>query len=107
MPAPAPRAAARDRLAPWLPVPGATGRPAFPAAPPPPARPASLDDAGRALVTRCLNEVMGPIAPLLVRRAEIPGMDAEDLAAGCAGFVRHASERTRFLALVSHAKVSQ
>lgn len=60
-----------------------------------------LDEAGRAWVTRCLAEVMGPIAPLLVRRAESPGMNAEALAGQCAGFVRHPQERTQFLELVS------
>ena len=73
-------------------------RPA-PPTPFPPAEP-PLDDAERERIADCLAEVIGPIAPLLVGRAETPGMSAASLTAGLAGYVRHSGERQRFLALV-------
>lgn len=52
-------------------------------------------------ITRCLAEIMGPIAPRLVWRAEMTSSTYEAIVQRCAGYVRHGNERARFLALVS------
>ncbi|MCQ8278644.1 serine/threonine protein kinase [Acetobacteraceae bacterium KSS8] len=64
------------------------------------ALPVPVGDAERARIVDCLSEVIGPIAPLLARRAEQPGMSAEALTETLAGFVRHQGERDHFLRLV-------
>lgn len=61
----------------------------------------SVDERSRDRITRCLAEIMGPIAPLLVLRAEQPGLTPSTLAGRCADFIRHPKERATFLALLA------
>ena len=61
-----------------------------------------LQDSDRRHITACLAEIIGPIAPMLVSRAERPDLTREALVRDCAAHVRHDNERVRFLVLVSH-----
>ncbi len=62
---------------------------------------ALLEDADRRHITACLAEIIGPIAPILVLRAERLDLTREALVRDCAAHVRHDNERVCFLGLVS------
>ena len=62
---------------------------------------ALLEDADRRHITACLAEIIGPIAPILVLRAERLDLTREALVRDCAAHVRHDNERVSFLGLVS------
>ena len=60
----------------------------------------------RAHLSRCLTEIVGPIAPLLLRRIEQPGMSVGMMTRLLADRVQHTDERAAFLALVTRTIAS-
>ena len=53
----------------------------------------------RAHLSRCLAEIVGPIAPLLLRRVDRDGISIDALTRQLAGYVKRTDERAAFIAL--------
>jgi serine/threonine-protein kinase len=68
--------------------------------PPEPPAPDVTTDAFLAAVTKALMQVMGPIAPRLVARAQSRATARPELVALCAAMIERPDERARFEALV-------
>lgn len=86
---------------PPAPPPPPVEAPPIPVAPPP----ECLSDAVIARTTRALAQVIGPIAPQVVRRAAVRAHDAASLTALCEPYLPKDAERARFHALLRAASL--
>ena len=82
------------------PPPPAPSPPAPASAPPPPPQDLPISDADTARFSRALAEIMGPIAPLLLRRALARADTLDALETACVALIDGPKEAARFRALL-------